>query len=182
MDQNEASCYFCRDQMGPDEYVLWHGKPEKRGRLLAPHEVGSLLFSIFWTVISCTMCIAALTTGSGLAVLFVLIFPLVGIGLIVSQLIKINRLRNHTEYVITNKRLYRHIGPRIENYPASVTLGYEMEYHRNGNATFRFPMAIDRNAGTVRVNGRYIPQYISLVNIGDIDRVQSALASMNSEH
>ncbi len=117
-----------------------------------------------------------------MSTLFVIFFPLVGISMMIGQLCKVLRIKNHTEYVITNKRLYRRMGKKIDSYASSVTIGYETEYHRNGNATIRFPMAIDRSKGRVRVNGREIPQYVSLINIGEVDRVQQALSNMSVEN
>ena len=179
---NENTTLFCRQLMGSDEYVLWRGCPEKKGRFLSGHELGSFAFSILWTVITCAVCIPAFSMGFHMSSLFVILFPCIGICMIVSHLRKINCLRNHTEYVITNKRLYRCIGTKMDSYAAAVTLGYQTEYHRNGNATIRFPMAIDRSAGRVRVNGRNIPQYVSLINIGEVERVQQALANMSAEN
>ena len=179
---NENTTLFCRRQMGSDEYVLWHGRPEKKGRVLSGPDVWNLIFSIIWTVFACAMCIPAFMYGADSSTLFIIFFPLVGIGMMIGQLCKVLRIKNHTEYVITNKRLYRRMGKKIDSYASSVTMGYETEYHRNGNATIRFPMAIDHSKGRVRVNGREIPQYVSLINIGEVDRVQQALSNMSVEN
>ncbi len=173
---------FCRRQMGSDEYVLWQGRPEKKGRVLSGSDLGNLIFSIIWTVLACAMCIPAFMDGADMSTLFVIFFPLVGIGMMIGQLCKVLRIKKHTEYVITNKRIYRRMGKKVDNYSAAVTLGYQTEYHRNGNATIRFPMAIDCSKGRVRVNGREIPQYVSLINIREVERVQQALANMTVEN
>lgn len=178
---HETTTLFCRPLMGPDEYVLWQGRPDKKGRVLFGTDMTQLIFSIFWAVLACGFCVPVFLYGIDPSAYFIFIFPLVGIGMIIGQFYKISRIKNHTEYVITNKRLYRRMGKNIDRYDAGTTLGYETQYHRNGNASIRFPMAIDRRKGRVSVNGREVPQYVSLINIGDVDRVQQALSNMSVE-
>lgn len=117
MDQENATL-FCRHQMGMDEYVLWRGRPSKKGNVL------------------------------------VFLFPLAGVGVMVGMLCKSFRFRNCTEYVITNKRVCRRMGKRMDNYTAAVAKSHELKYHRNGNATIRFFNAIDYSAGHRRYDGR----------------------------
>ena len=169
---HETTSLFCRPLMGPDEYILWQGRPGKKGRVLFGTDLAQLIFAIVWTFLY----------GLDPSAYFIIIFPLVGVGLIIGQFYKIGRIRNHTEYVLTNKRLYRRMGKNVDSYEAVTTLGYETKYHRNGNATISFPMAIDHRKGRVRVNGREIPQYVSLLNIGDVERVQQALSNMSVEN
>lgn len=179
---HETTTLFCRPLMGPDEYILWQGQPDKKGRVLFGTDMAQLIFAIVWTVMACGFCVPAFLYGLDPSAYFIIIFPLVGVGLIIGQFYKIGRIRNHTEYVLTNKRLYRRMGKNVDSYDAVTTLGYETKYHRNGNATISFPMAIDRRKGRVRVNGREIPQYVSLLNIGDVERVQQALSNMSVEN
>lgn len=179
MHNEENSRLFCRSQMAPDEYVLWSGRPEKNGIFMSGAEAFALLFSVVWTVLACYMIRTFLIDFRfGIASILPLIFPVVGIGLIVSQIRKALILRNHTDYVITNKRIYRLMGKRMDNFSASVTVGYETKYHRNGNATISFPMAIDPTKGKTRVAGQTLPRCFTINNIAEVDRVQQALSRM----
>lgn len=180
MYNEENSRLFCRSQMAPDEYVLWSGRPEKSGLFMSGAELGSFIFSIIWTIFACAMCISAMKSRMGNSIVgyLPLLFPIVGIILIVSHLRKFLVLRNQTEYVITNKRIYRLMGKRTDNFSASVTVGYETKYHRNGNATISFPMAIDPTKGKTRVAGQTLPRCFTINNIAEVDRVQQALSRM----
>ncbi len=182
MDRYNEYC-FCRGQMGADEYVLWSGRPEKKGSFLSSSDKGSLVFSIIWLVLSLGFGYMGLMAMNDEWFMMIVpfFFPAVGIGLVASHFVKIHRLKNNTEYVITNKKIYRRSGKKVDTFSASVTTNYQTEYHKCGTATIRFPMAIDPRLARVRSNGREIPQYFALVNIGEVERVQQALANMSTE-
>lgn len=183
---HESTTLFCRPLMGPDEYVLWQGRPEKKGKLVTWNEISTFVLCVIWTVLACSMCSHAIQGGTDplgnttVFTYFPLLFPLVGFALLIKQIYKYFLVRNHTEYAITNKRLYRRMGKNTDSYPASQTLGYETEYYRNGNATIHFPLTRDRSKRRVRVNGREVPQYVTLINIADVDRVQQVLSLMET--
>ena len=180
---SESTELFCRSQMSADEYVLWSGRPEKNGPFLSGAEIGSLLFSIVWTVIATAMCLPALKDNGGTILgLFPAIFPIVGLFLVGSHLRRVLILRNHTEYVITNKRIYRRMGKRIDNFSASIAVGYQSQTHRNGNSTITFPMAIDPSKPRTKSNGREVPRFFTINSIADVDRVQQVLSRMETNN
>ncbi|MBR6826181.1 MAG: hypothetical protein IKM59_06495 [Oscillospiraceae bacterium] len=179
---SESLTLFCRPQMGGDEYVLWHGCPSKQGRLLSGTELRIFLFCILWTVLGTAMAIAFIVIEPDPTTFVVLLFPVIGGFLIATQLRRLLCLRNHTEYVITNKRLYRRMGKKVDSYAACMTQGFQIQYHPNGNATIRFPMIVDPGAGTMRSRREgEIYQYVALINIEDPDRVEQALVNMSVE-
>lgn len=183
MYSEEHGELFCRRQMSADEYVLWSGRPEKRGLFFIAGDLHSIFFFIIFTVFSFVIFYAGLKgtpAGSPLRMIPI-IFPTVGIGLLCVQVSKFLALRNKTEYVITNKRFYRRYGNKMENFPISQTAGYNVKYHRNGNASIVFTGIIDSTRPMVRSNGRQIIPYITISNIADVARVQQALDRANTE-
>ena len=92
-----------------DEKVIWSGKPVK-----APFVVGGLVVSAFgllWLSVSIFAMSMAVTSGDlGFATLFLLLFVLIGFGLMIGPPItQILRYRN-TKHVVTDQRLVTQTG------------------------------------------------------------------------
>ena len=182
MEQYNENC-FCREQMRADEHILWSGKPEKKGRHLTTAERGAFALSVLALFVSLPFGYLGLAypNGDWVTNILLLIFPVIGIAMVTSQFVKLHRLKNDTEYVITNRKIYRRCGQRVDSFPASISVSYETEYHKCGTATIRFPMAVDPHLPRVRVNKREIPQYFALVNIGEVEEVLQVLTNMSAQ-
>ena len=182
MYSEERSELFCRRQMSADEYVLWSGRPEKKGLFLAGAEIGSLIFLILWTIFASVLFYKGLKGSDFFPfVLISAIFPAVGIILLSVQISGFLKLRNNTEYVITNKRLYRRLGKKAENFSVNLISNYHVAYHRNGNASVIFPGIIESAKIVGRTRKQQVIHYVTLVNIANITQVQQILDRVNAE-
>ncbi len=179
---SEIPYLFCRGLMDADEVLLWHGRPSKKGLCMSRYD-----WTIFCFGIGFTLCAAFLLTlgwiGAGpepMVIGFTIVFPIAGIAVAVGPLRRGLRTRNHTEYVITNKRLFRRIGIHTEAFTEGIAQGYETILHRNGTATIRFAAVAEPNAVPFYVNGREVIQPLTLVKIADYEDVQRALTALQS--
>lgn len=170
---------FCRGQMAPDEFVLWTGKPEIKGNLFTTEDIPLTLFYALWTGFAVFWFVSAAKYG-GLFSIFGIPFVFVGCYLLFGRFIHKAYLRRRTTYVITNRRVYRKRGQKIDNLPATQNPGYETIIHRNGNATIRFHLISDDYRSAPKFNGRQFTRRYELENLLDADRVQQALARMGT--
>lgn len=177
---NDSSYLFCRSQMDADEILLWQGRPTAKGLCMSKYDRVIFCFGIGFTLFA-AFC---LTLGwmhndaDLLLILFTIVFPAAGIFVAYGPLKRGLRTRNHTEYVITNKRLFRRIGIHTEVFTDGITQGYETILHRNGTATIRFAAVVEPNAVPFYVNGREIIQPLTLVKIADYEGAQRALTTL----
>ena len=72
---HETTTLFCRPLMGPDEYILWQGQPDKKGRVLFGTDLAQLIFAIVWTVMACGFCVPAFLFGLDPSAYFIILFP-----------------------------------------------------------------------------------------------------------
>ena len=169
---------FCRGQMGPDEHVIWSGKPEG-GNIFTGQNIGTFLFGIPWTAFAVFWTVSV-SKAPGPFFLFGIPFLAVGVYMLFGNFLYTAYMRKRTAYVITNKRIYRRMGRKTDNLSASTMPMYETIIHRNGNGTIRFPVMHDPYYGGRRVNGRAVTRYFTIENVADISRVQQAIACMDS--
>ena len=170
---------FCRGQMAPDEHILWTGKPEK-GNIFTGQNIGTFLFGIPFTAFAVFWTVSVVRNAPGPFFLFGIPFLAIGLYMLFGNFIYTAYMRKRTAYVITNKRIYRRMGQKTDNLSASAMPMYETIIHRNGNGTIRFPMMHDPYYGSRRVNGRLVTRYFSIENVADFDRVQQAIAHMDT--
>ncbi len=178
MDQYQADPYFCRNQMGPDEFVLWTGRPHEKSTFLPEYDKGTFVFAIIFFAITTTLFFSFRSEDIGIAGLILFILPIGGIALMVSTIRRGLLLRKETKYVITNKRIYRRLGTRTDTFPAAQTAEYEIHYHRNCTATIVFPKTFDTAFPSNEDEDQIIPRRFSLENISDPKEVMNALARM----
>ena len=177
---SDSSYLFCRSQMDADEILLWQGRPTAKGLCMSIYDRVIFCFGIGFTLFA-AFC---LTIGwmnidaNELLILFTIAFPTAGIAVAAGPLKRGLRTRNHTEYVITNKRLFRRIETHTEVFTDGITQGYETILHRNGTATIRFAAVLEPNAVPFYVNGREVMQPLSLVKIADYEGAQRALTTL----
>ena len=177
---NDSSYLFCRSQMDADEILLWQGRPTAKGLCMSKYDRVIFCFGIGFTLFA-AFCLTLGWIGAGpdpLLIGFTIAFPIAGIAVAIGPLRRGLRTRNHTEYAITNKRLFRRIGIHTEVFTDGIIQGYETILHRNGTATIRFAAVLEPNAVPFYVNGREIIQPLTLVKIADYEGAQRALTTL----
>lgn len=168
--------------MDLDESVLWSGRPDPKSLYFPKYELLPFCFGIGISLITTVLFVVVLfmNVDEPILIAFTILFPLAGFFIALPELRRAIQRRDSTEYVITNKRIFRRTGIRVDVFCEGIADGYETILHRNGNATIRFPMVIEPNAGSVRVNGRAVIQNFLLANITDIEAVHRALSNMDT--
>ncbi len=176
MDQRDDYS-FARVQMDPDEHVLWTGRPEQ-GTILSAVPFSSYLTSLGVIAFSIFMYELCRTTSEEPLLLFWFIFFAVGVYGLAIWPFQAQYLRKRTFYVITNRRIYRKRGRKIDNLAAANLPSYETIYHNNGNGTIRFSLVSSpRWAGY-----RQIATHFTLDNIPDMGHALQAIARLETTH
>ena len=166
--------YFVRDYLVPGESILWKGKPGK-GHLLTSQDVFMIPFSIFWFGFAVFWEISVLSSGAPFFFgLWGVPFILVGIYITVGRFFHTAWLRKHTAYVITNKKIIRKRGKRVDMLGAANMPAIHIATHADSSGTIRF--------GQTDLYGRrqgfqYAPVF-SLENVPDVTRVHQIISTM----
>ncbi len=105
---------FLKNCLADDEHILWQGKPEK-GHYLSSSDIFLIPFSLVWCGFAIFWEITALTSGAPAVFgLFGVPFVLIGLYLVFGRFIHTARTRQKSAYVITNKRIIRKVGNKVE--------------------------------------------------------------------
>lgn len=163
---------FSTPYINGDEYILWKGKPEK-GNLITPSDVVLIPFSIFWCGFIFFWEITALqTAGSLFMAIWGLPFMAVGIYLLFGRFIWTAYMRKRTAYVITNKKIIRARGNKIDMLDGRTLPTINVEALRNGNGTVWFGELVYTRRGYRRST------HFTIENVANIAQVQQALDMM----
>ena len=132
---------FARPYLGPGESILWKGKPGK-GHLLTAQDAFLIPFSIFW----CGFAIfwegsVLLTDGPFIMKLWGIPFVLVGLYITVGRFIHTLIRRRRTAYVVTNKKIIRAQGNKIDMLEGRNMPSVHVTAFRDGSGTLRFGQA-----------------------------------------
>lgn len=165
---------FARPYLGPGETILWRGRPEK-GNLLGPQDVIMIPFSIFWCGFAVFWFVTALTVAPFPFALFGIPFVCVGLYLTVGRFFHTSATRKQTAYVITDQKIIRKRGNRIDMLDAKTMPTIHVTARTDGTGTIRFgePVYHYRRRGY-----HYQESLFSLDNIADVARVQRILHSI----
>ncbi len=135
MDNNNVEMNF-QNYMGADEFILWRGKPEPGGTFrkenltILPFGIFFFGFAIFWTVTA--------AASAPFMAFFGLPFLAVGAYLTFGQLIHKKQLLSKTEYAITNKKIIRIMGQRVDIVNADQVNNMQIQMHSDGTGTITF--------------------------------------------
>ncbi len=174
-DMNYNEYDFCKNYMVGDEYILWKGKPE-RGNLFSSQDIFLIPFSIFWCGFAVFWFVSAIFTGAPIFFcLFGLPFVAVGLYLVFGRFFHTSYLRKRTVYVVTNKKIIRQKGKKvdmlsIENLPPMTLIA-----HKNGNGTIHFGQEYSYYNGGHRYSSS--ASLFSLDNIPNAVQVQEIILS-----
>lgn len=171
---------FSTPYIAGDEYILWKGKPET-GNLVTSRDVALIPFSIFWCGFAIFWEMSAIAGG---APFFFALFglPFVGIGLymLFGRFIWTSYIRKRTAYVITNKKIIRLRGNKIDMLEGKSLPSIHVEAYKNGMGTIRFGEQIYYRRGRAYSvdpygsgNGLFM-----IENVANVAQVQQAIDMM----
>jgi hypothetical protein len=166
---------FVNACLTPGEYVLHRCKPGK-GRLFTSQDVFMIPFSILWCGFAFFWEITAIRSGAPFFFcLFGLPFVCVGLYMVFGRYIWTAYIRKHTAYVITNRRIIRRRGNRMDIQDGATMPAMHITQFPDGNGTITFGEQVyyRRNGRTYRQG-----QPFMLENIPDVMKVQQIIYGM----
>ena len=133
---NEQNVNF-KAYLEADEYILWQGKPEAGSSYFRREDIARVPFGIFFFVFACFW--AGMASMASFAFsLFAL--PFMAVGLYMSFGIVIHRaiLLKKTDYAITNKKLIRVSGSKVDMVRADQVNNMQITMNKDGTGTIVF--------------------------------------------
>ncbi len=167
---------FARSHLTAGEAILWQGKPGK-GHLLTAQDAFMIPFSIFWCGFAIFLFVSASSAG-GFFGLFGISFVCVGLYLVVGRFFHTAWLRKRTRYVITNKKIIRLRGSRIDMLDIKTMPPMRLEAFADGSGTIRFgeQLYYRRGASVSMPGGTQAP--FTLEVIPQVARVHQILSDI----
>lgn len=163
---------FARHLLIPGENILWKGKPEKGG-IFTKQDVFMIPFSIFWCGFAFIWFFGVLEAG-GFFALFGVLFICVGLYLVVGRFFVTAYLRKNTAYVITNKKIIRKKGKRVDMMEIASLPPMHTELHKDGRGTISFGASVY----TYNRGRQYEGPMFSLENIANVVQIENLIASV----
>lgn len=169
--------YFARSYLAPGESILWKGKPGK-GHLLTPWDAYMIPFSIFWCGFAIFWEVGVLTSGAPFFFgIWGIPFILIGLYLVCGRFFHTAWLRKRTAYVITNKKIIRKRGKRVDMLGAGNLPSTHITTFADGNGNIRFGEYITYYRRT-SFDGFQNNAPFTLENIQDVVRVHQIISTM----
>ena len=125
-----------RQYLEADEFILWQGKPEK-GNYFRREDIFRIPFGIFFFIFACVWAAGA-SIASPVFALFALPFMAVGIYVSVGVVIHRAIILSKTDYAITNKKLIRVAGNKVDMVYANQVNNMEMTMNKDGTGSIIF--------------------------------------------
>ena len=168
---------FCRPYITPGESILWKGSPGK-GHLLTGHDIFLIPFSIMWCGFAIFWETTVLTASAPFFFkLWGIPFVCVGLYMVFGRFLWTAFMRKRTAYVITNKKIIRQRGNKIDILDGKNMPPIHVSAYKDGAGTIRFGQ-LDyysrRNNNSFDPNGGIF----TLENIPDVAKVQQLLHNM----
>lgn len=170
---------FARAYLSAGEAILWKGKPEK-GHIFTQQDLLFIPFSIFWCGFAFFWEISVITSGAPFFfAIFGIPFICIGLYLVFGRFLWTAYIRKRTFYVITNKKIIRAKGNKIDMLEGRTLPPVYVIANRDGSGTIRFghPHYHYRRGG-FGYAGAY-PTLFTLENIPDVARVQQIIGTMD---
>lgn len=160
------------------ETVLWKGKPGK-GHLFTPADFIAIATGIFLCGIAYHLMAFALSSGMLFFWLFSIPFVCMGLYLAAGQFLQSAYMRRCTRYVITNKKIIRQRGGRIDTRDAKDMSPTRMIVRRNGSGNIQIGKPSHyRHKQWTYMDFRYI---FTLENIPEVARVHQIISNMERQ-
>lgn len=174
---------FARPYLAPGEAILWRGKPEK-GHLLSGKDVFLIPFGIFYCSFAIFWTVSALTVAPLPFAMFGVPFICVGLYITMGRSIHTASVRKRTAYVITNHKVIRRRGNKIDMLDAKTMPAIHVTARTDGTGTIQFGEYVYYARGRYHSSrwgdDRWGPngRLFTLENIPDVARVQQILHSI----
>ena len=170
---------FCRPHLVNGEYILWQGKPEK-GNVITSADIFLIPFSLLWCGFAFFWEIMVIANGAPFFfALFGLPFICIGLYLVVGRFFWTAYIRKRTAYVITNKKIIRLRGQKIDILDGKTLPSIQVVVYKNGNGTIQFgqePFYYGRRYRRGFSNSEM--GVFSLENIANVVQVQEIIGNM----
>ena len=111
MNYNKNDFDFCKSYMIADERIIWKGKPDTKIRFA--QDLSNIIFAVFWLGFSIFWCTGVAASGTGMWIMGIP-FVAIGVYLLVGRPIHSAIKRKNTAYVITNMKIIRSRGNKID--------------------------------------------------------------------
>ena len=168
---------FARPYLSAGEMILWKGKPGK-GHLFTSQDLFMIPFSIFWCGFAVFWVVSAIATGAPFFfALWGSPFVCVGLYMLFGRYIWTAYIRKRTAYVITNKKIIRAKGKKIDIMDGRTMPPIYITANRDGSGTIRFGQMYYDRRGSFNTFGPYHGLF-ALENIPDVAKVQQLLDAM----
>ncbi len=163
---------FSRSYLTVGEAVLWKGQPGK-GHLLTAQDIFMIPFSIFWCGFAIFWTATAFSTGVPIFWLFGISFVCVGLYITVGRFIWTAYIRRRTFYVITNKKILRKRGSRVDLLDLKTLPPMRTKAFTDGSGTITFgqPVYYRRGYGDAGAEALF-----SLEVIPEVARVHALIS------
>ena len=172
---------FSRDYLTSGERILWKGKPGK-GHYLSSHDALLIPFSLAWGGFAIFWEYQAITSGAPLFMaLFGIPFVLLGLYIIFGRFIHMAYLRKRTFYVITNEKIIRKCGSKIDMLNLVTMPQIQVKMHGNGHGTIVFEESTFYNKMKRMNSFTSFNQGFVLNNIPNVTQVMRLIADAGKE-
>jgi len=171
---------FCRPYLVNGEYIMWKGKPENKN-FFTSNDILLIPFSILWCGFAFFWEISVISSSAPpFFALFGLPFIFVGLYLVFGRFVHTAYKRKRTAYVITNKKIIRIQGKKIDMLDGKTMPPIYVNIHKNGNGTIVFGQDIVHYNGRNRttVNNFGYSSIFAIENIPNVAAVHQIINDM----
>lgn len=167
---------FSRPYINGEERILWKGQPEK-GNIITGNNIFSALFGVIFLAFSIFWTLGASKASAPFS-FFGIPFICAGAYLTFGRFIHTVYLRKNTAYVITDKKIIRRRGQKIDMLELKNLPSVQVYIHKNGNGTVAIGDPVYYNGYGRRRNVHVDPYEgrFTIENIKDIAQVQKILS------
>lgn len=167
---------FSYPYLTPGETILWKGRPQK-GHLFTSRDIIMIPFSLLWCSFAFFWEFSAIQGGAPLPfALFGLPFIAIGLYMLFGQWIRAAYLRKRTAYVITNLKIIRKRGNKVDMLDCSTIPPLQIHANRDGSGTISFTIVYSGAYSGRRSGGHTL---FELENIPDVAKVHALLMTRN---
>ena len=167
----EDSYSWISPSLGPDERILWRGKPV-RIRLFEAKDLYMIPFSLLWAGFAVYWEFSAIQSGAPFFFrLFGAFFVIVGLYITVGRFIYKSYILKRTSYAVTNERILINRNGKIDVLSKSALPSYTITRREDGSGTIRFHTS--RAAYGIRAFSRPYYDYdpIRIIEVENVDQV-----------
>ena len=164
-----------RPYLSADEYVVWQGRPEGKS-LFRREDMLTIPFGVFFLLFACIWAAAA-AQGSPIFALFAIPFIGTGLYFTVGMVFHRAHILSKTEYAVTNKRLIRINGTKVDIVYGSQIQNLEITMNTDGTGTITFlrPQPQYYGGRNQSLSPGVLFAFRSLDNIKDVIHVQQKI-------